>query len=185
MIEGVLTWVNSKDMHLEVAFDKAAVANDTLVVLSAIGFTQDIKAIRAGLNSQLTATIKLQRGERVVKTSCGKQGYATYSYLLGYDTRHAIYISRQSGLILNESDDALWYELCPPPSATRPSRYQTPLLRQWVPYLRQEMVELKLLNKCQCLECEVYQCIANTKDLDDIVSAGLKMGEIKIEEEAA
>ena len=100
-----------------------------------------------------------------------------------------IFVSRNPAFLLVASDEALWREL-------KSERFTTPLLREWMPHVRAELVRRHLLVECRTyphkpidggpgvvgvdlpLSC-VCLCAAS-KDIDTIVVEGLKAGAIEI-----
>ena len=104
-------------------------------------------------------------------------GYTVQAFRLGKDTVHAMFIAKSPGLLLNASEECLWQEL-------KHERFETPLLRSWVPYLRERLIQEGKLHNCKCIGCDVWGLSCRTKDLDTMVIDGIKTGAIKIEEAA-
>ncbi len=194
MIQGNLTWATDKDIHIVLQFDKIALdAGDRLMFLSAIGYPQNAKAFRAGLASRLKDPIVLKVPENTsgitiyggskhryaCACTCYIAGYHTEIWKLGRDMVHATFTAKRRGLLMNGSDEALWQEL-------KHERFETPLLRGWVPYIKQQLLASGgLLEPCWGIDCELWELICTTKDLDEIVVRGVTSGELKISQEAA
>jgi hypothetical protein len=185
-LEGLFEWYDSKSIHIQARFDKAALHDDRMVFISLVAASQDIKAIRAALAAGLASPMWLKNvtlskdGESKVPESVwpSTAGYRIDAHKLGLGSIHALFTCRQQGFLPNDSDDALWQEL-------KQERFTTPLLRGWLPYVRKEL-ELKcLLARCQTLDCTCCILSATSADLDSIVESGLKSGLIAIQEEAA
>lgn len=192
-LKGTLSWSNGDQMHITVAIDRLAVSNGKLAMLSCVGYVNEIKALRAGLATGCKAamtfrpgngssSLKCKRGEQncyVEQAYClGERKYNGESHRLGFNVLHAIFVARTPGLMLDATDLALWHQLKDP-------RYTTPVLRSWLPYIRQELVALDKLVHLDCLDCDCMSLTATTNDLDTIVQAGLKDGSITITEEEA
>jgi hypothetical protein len=174
-----------------VNFDRIALAGNVIAVLSCVGSTPQVKALRACFGASLKGSIELfgRGGESGVNLSLGDDkvwetnaygfagGYTVQAFRLGKDWAHALFIAKHQGLLLNASEECLWQDL-------KHERFETPLLRSWVPYLRERLIEEKKLHPCKCVGCDVWGLSARTKDLDEMVVDGIKMGAIKIEEAA-
>jgi hypothetical protein len=155
--------------------------------MSCVGYSQDIKAIRAALAAEVNRPMRI-RGIHLA----GPQGsiapgdvwclkgtkYTCEIHRLGLGSCHALFICRRKGFLLDGSDQALWNEL-------KDSRFTTPLLRGWLPYLKQELEARGLLQSCYVFDCDCKMLTTGTKDLDEIVEQGLQSGEISIREDAA
>jgi hypothetical protein len=150
------------------------------------------KAFRAALASQLKDPIALKmdgRGaflqvegkeqpERQPTANCHAGGYMINAVRLGRDMLHVTAVARSTGLIMNDTEEALWQELKEP-------RFETPLLRSWVPHIRKRLIAAEMLEPCYCHDCSLWTLACRTKDLDEIVVDGLRSGELKIQPEAA
>jgi hypothetical protein len=185
-LQGLFEWSDSKSIHIQARFDKAALHQERLVFISLVAFSQDVKAIRAALAAGLASPIWLKNvklskdGESKVPESVwpSPSGYRIDAHKLGLGSIHALFTCRQQGFLPNDSDDALWQEL-------NQERFTTPLLRGWLSYVRKELELKSLLARCHTLECTCCILSATSADLDSIVEAGLRNGLIAIQEEAA
>jgi hypothetical protein len=190
-IAGNLRWRDGNQIDITVAVDRLAIDNTRLAMLSCVGHAQDIKALRAALHGGTGAPMEFNdlKGYGLTLVQGSSQftprhvyaagtRYAAEAFRLAYGIHHAIFVSTAPGLMLEDGDEALWAELKHP-------RYTTPLLRAWLPYLRQELAQARLLRPLACLDCRCMGLTATTKDLDGIVEHGLKNGLIIIEEESA
>jgi hypothetical protein len=54
------------------------------------------------------------------------------------------------------------------------------MLRSWVPWLREQMVEDGNLQPLQCLQCEVASVNISHEELDDLVSVGIQNGYLRV-----
>jgi hypothetical protein len=118
------------------------------------------------------------------------QGYEIYRHPLGFGSRHYLFVSRNPSFLLVASDEALYREL-------KSERFTTPLIREWIPYIRKQLATKHMIDECRCYPWEpcpeeacpipgysaplssVYLC-ATTKNIDEIVVEGLKNGDIEI-----
>jgi hypothetical protein len=185
-LQGHFEWSDAKDINIQARFDKVALHDDKLVFMSLVAFSQDLKALRAGIASGLECPMRLKnvtltKGEEFVDPANvrpSQHGYRMDSHRLGFGSIHALLTCRQPGFLPNDSDDALWQEL-------KLERFNTPLLRGWLPYIRKELELNGLLSRCHTLECTCCMLTATSGDLDSIVESGIKNGSILIQEEAA
>jgi hypothetical protein len=189
-LEGQLVW-RTDEVYIDVNFDRIALAGNVIAVLSCVGSTPQVKALRACFGASLKNDIELfgRGGERGIHLSHGADkvwecnawgfsgGYTVQAFRLGKDTVHALFLAKSPGLLLNSSEECLWKEL-------KHERFETPLLRSWVPYLREQLISHGKLHPCKCVGCDVWGLSCRTKDLDELVIDGIKMGAIKIEEPA-
>ena len=100
-------------------------------------------------------------------------GYTVYRHKLDYDQWHMLAVAKHKGLLPAVSDEALWQEL-------RSERYTTPLLRSWVPWLGEQMVEEGHLQPLQCFQCEASCVNIGHDELDDLVSVGIQNGYLSV-----
>jgi hypothetical protein len=179
-------WSDAKEIHIQARFDKVALHDNRLMFMSLVAFSQDLKALRAGLAAGLSSPMQLNNvtltkdGEELVPANIWpyQHGYRLDSHRLGFGSMHALLVCRQLGFLTNYSDEALWREL-------KQERFTTPLLRGWLPYLRKELELNNLLSRCYTLDCTCCVLTATSADLDAMVESGLKNGLISIQEEDA
>lgn len=93
-------------------------------------------------------------------------GYHVYRHRLGYNSWHFLCVARCAGLLPGLSEAALWRELSS-------DRYTTPVLRSWTPWLMEQLEQKELLKRLACFNCHAGILVADTNDLDQIVTAGL------------
>ena len=181
-LQGRLEWCDSKSIHIQARFDKVAVHQGRLMLISLVAYSQDVKAFRAGLAAGLNVPMRLRDvtltkdGETVAPDNVWSSGHGCRvdAHRLGFGVLHAIFTSRQPGFLLDDSDDALWLEL-------KQERFTTPLLRSWLPHVRKELEIKNLLQRCHTFDCHACVLTATSADLDSIVESGLKDGLITIE----
>jgi hypothetical protein len=105
-------------------------------------------------------------------------GYFCYMHKLDYGQAHALFVTKSPGFMKIVNEEALWQEL-------NNVRFTTPILRQWMPYIEQELRRMELLEEAHVFNCACGVLSAQTKHLDMIVSTGLKNGSITIPDERA
>jgi hypothetical protein len=181
-LQGRLEWSDSKSIHIQARFDKVAVQQNRLMLISLVAYSQDVKAIRAGLAAGLNVPMRLRditltKDEETIAPNDvwpSGHGYRVDAHRLGFGMLHAIFTTRQPGFLLDDGDDALWQEL-------KQERFTTPLLRSWLPHVRNEREIKDLLQRCHTFDCNACVLTAMSSDLDSIVESGLKDGLITIE----
>jgi hypothetical protein len=178
--------LNHEDFHITAKFDQLAIHNNYLVFISLVGYANDVKAMRAALASGIrhpmrVAGVELTRGhEKIVPGDIWARTGVKYSlaqHKLGYGTVHALFTIREKGVLLNDQDETLWAEL-------KHERFTTPLLRAWLPYLRQELAAAGKLKPMFTVGCNFHYLSADSKTLDEIVEWGLQNNQIQIQEES-
>jgi len=184
-LQGSFEWSDAESIHIQARFDKVALLESRLVFISLVAFSQDVKALRAAFAAGLESPIRLKDvtlskdGESTVPGAVWPSigGYRIDAHRLGFGSIHALFTCRQQGFLANDSDDALWQEL-------KQERFTTPLLRSWLPHIRNELETQNLLARCHTLDCTCCILTATSADLDSIVESGLKNGLISIKEES-
>jgi hypothetical protein len=180
-LQGHLEWSDSKSIHIQARFDKVAVHQNRLMLISLVAYSQDVKAIRAGLAAGLNVPMRLRDvtltkdDETIAPNDVwpSGHGYRVDAHRLGFGMLHAIFTTRQPGFLLDDGDDALWQEL-------KQERFTTPLLRSWLPHVRKELETRSLLQHCHTFDCHACVLTATSADLDSIVESGLQNGLITI-----
>jgi hypothetical protein len=172
-LQGNLVWTDDRSMNIEAGFDKVAVHDDKLMFISLVAFSQDFKAIRAALAAGLAFPTRLRNV--TLKTRDGSiepkdvwpsmSGYRIDSHRLGLGSIQAIFVCRQQGFLPSDSDDALWQEL-------KHENFSAPLLRGWMPYIRDELELNSLLSGCNTLDRRCSVLSAASDDLDPLIESG-------------
>jgi hypothetical protein len=174
-------------------YDRLAYGNRSQVlIIGLVDYGNKIRAIRALLNSsQGRVTIECSGG-RTCKPSevthypgprnpgrlvAGNEGYRLYVNKLEFGLVHALFVSKEEGFMPVMTPEALWEEL-------NDTRFTTPLIREWVPYLETKLRAKSLLEEAWCFRCNAGWLSATSAQLDQIVSEGLQTGEIAIPEPA-
>src|SRR5262249_20795597 len=118
-LRGQFEWFDAKSIHIQAKFDRVALHENRLVFISLVAFSQDVKAIRAGLAAGLNSPMRLKNvtlmrdEEALVPKDVwpSQHGYRIDSHRLGFGSIHGLFISRQQGFLPNDCDDTLWQEL--------------------------------------------------------------------------
>ena len=149
-----------------------------LLLLSATGPDTAAKAVRATLyQPDIQAEFILSGGgtEQMIKARSGFDGkpvtYGAAIAKLAPGVVHLVALARIPGLMPNMSDDHLWTELSGP-------RYTTPLLRSWIPWLKQAMTEGGGIVVGEGMASTVGILNTEPGDLDALVMRGVKEGHL-------
>ena len=149
-----------------------------LLLLSATGPDTAAKALRATLyQPDIQAEFVLHGDDDGEMTKArtefdGKPvSYGAAIAKLAPGVVHLVAVAKIPGLMPNISDDHLWTELSGP-------RYTTPLLRPWIPWLKQAMTEGGGIVVAEGLAATVGVLKAEPDDLDALVMQGVKEGHL-------
>jgi hypothetical protein len=82
-------------------------------------------------------------------------------------------ITRNPSFLKVNSPEYLWRELTS-------ERYTTPLLEEWLPYLRTTIRQCGYLEDAFCVGCDCGLLRVGNTELDSIVLGGLRKGAIEI-----
>ena len=158
--------------------DRIACHDGTLLACSIAGPTSPIKAMRAALCGEGAGRVWFTWEEpREHGYSGGRmlqrdEGYTLAVAKLGYSLWHMVAISRRPGFMPCIDEEALWQAVY--------STTTTPVLREWLPHLAQQLRDEGLLKDAVCYGCNSGLLLANSEDLDKLVSRGLEAGELTI-----
>jgi hypothetical protein len=172
-----------------VEYDRIAVsaAGNSLMFLSVLADSVRIKAMRSILNGGAKARVEASGG-MVIQPSrpnpwsyprhpgnmnLDNEGYNTYIHKMDYGLAHAMFVCRQPSFMLVYSDETLWGKL-------KETRYTTPIVKDWLPYIRDELTNDNLLVEAESYRCRCGVLNATTDDLDRIVTAGIRDGKLLI-----
>lgn len=157
----------------------------TLLTLSVVGADTAIKAVRAMLLAP-TLDVRIRylaypgdeksvsiQMPRTTARRCASWDSAVAR--LGRGAIHLVAHAKIEGLLPDVSDDSLWAELMS-------ERYSTPLLRRWLPWLREELKSSGLLREAEGHNQAAGVLSATTDDLDALVSDGIKCGALVLDE---
>jgi hypothetical protein len=157
-----------------------------LLTLSCVGSDTAIKAIRAMLlDPEIPVRLDFWDDDADRTTMLAKASenggrklckYATRVARLARGATHLVATAKMDGLLRELSDDALWL-------AFSGDDFDTPVLRGWVPWLRKKLEENDLLQSCDGYNQSVGVLLASSAQLDELVSRGVKTGNLKMEDE--
>jgi hypothetical protein len=166
----------TKDTQARIECDRLAYHEDgRIMVLSCYGPQQTLR----GLGAVLTCDVKMRLehydeddiSRTLTRDGCG---YRTYRHLLSQGLWQFLWVSKDPQLLVG-GKQALGLAL-------QGDAFTTPLLPEWVPYIQRELEEQGLLLGLSGDRggCGPAYLTADTKDLDAIVSEGIKTGALKI-----
>jgi hypothetical protein len=152
-----------------------------LLLLSASGPDTAAKSLRATLyEPEVRAEFSLQGSNvaaRMIKASLLFGGkpvtYGAAVSKLARGVIHLVAVAKIPGLMPNLSDDHLWAELSGP-------NYTTPLLRPWIPWLKQAMTKTGNIIVADGLAATVGVLKTDPADLDALVTRGVKQGHLRL-----
>ncbi len=167
-------------------FDRIAISGrGELLLVSFVAPTQTIKQIRAILHTGtrvniVAGSIKVKQPSSEPYTAHqpgnlhpSAAGYTTFIHKLDYGQAHALMITKAPGFMKVVTDETIWQELTDP-------RFTTPVLREWVPYISEEMHGRFILEEAHVFNCNCGIMSATTVELDEIVTDGLRSRSIHI-----
>ena len=108
----------------------------------------------------------------------GQGKYRTPMHRLGFNQVHCLAIAKDERLMPCVTEEALWQKL-------RSSRFTTPLLRSWMPWLMRQLVDDGHLVKLPAFNCRPGLLKLEDAGLDTLVSRGVGTGALKIGKESA
>lgn len=163
----------SEGFSAELAFDRIAVdrVSGDLLLLSFVAPGVSAKAVFANVCTDTSWCMRLE--ERIpwntgyhmaFRRSDG--GYVAHRHYLGYGTWHYVLVSKRKGFLPSLANESLWQEL-------QSDRYTTPLLRQWMPALRDDLLQREFLERSSCVGCECGILSLPPEQLDAVVQEGL------------
>jgi hypothetical protein len=174
--------------RFSVLIDRMAVDQHCIsYLLGCVAPAMNLKALRAAVNSGGDIPVSIELPDSTLRVEGagrnailrqahpeGEFGYATKAAHLGHGRHHALFLSRSPGFLPVGDPESLWREL----SSTR---YTTPILRNWVPTLSEQLKKEGLLEPLYVTEgLTCHRLLATTADLDRIVSESITLGRISI-----
>ena len=148
-----------------------------IMAVSCAGPGNTIQALAAGLQSRVKATFVVEGPDKDDHNDSFypdrfEGRYDCFKYRIRYNTWHLIAVAQRPGLIQAVSDEAIWQHLAS-------TRFTTPLLRSWVPWLVQRMKEETLLTDCEGFGCDSAVLSLDTDGLDSLVTEGVRGGHLR------
>ena len=184
-----------------VEYNAIAIHRSELMFVSAVGSSADFKVIQSVVNSKGSIpALWAASGLSVMRPSQFKDdtgyprgpgrmnvsplGYNVFKHRLGFGQEHRLFVTRTPGFMLVATEEAIWREL-------KSEQFETPLVREWLPYVAQQLRAKSFLVECKVhpyeeaddssspmLSCAVIN--ATTADVDAIVLEGLRNKSIAI-----
>jgi hypothetical protein len=146
-----------------------------ILLLSAAGPETSVKALAAVLRSEAKVRFYPELESpfyRYYGPVRHPAGYTVQRAKLDPNTWHVLCTAKVEGLLPVLSEEALWQEL-------RGERFTTPLLRSWVPWLLQRLLEQGGLVRLEQVGCEAGLLLAGTETVDELVSEGINQGHLR------
>jgi hypothetical protein len=183
---GGIEFTGKDHMVPSTPLDRLAISGrGELLLVSLVAPTQVVKQIRAILHGG--SRTKIIAGGIKVRQPSGQpyearppghlsasaDGYETHVHKLDYGQAHALMITKAPSFMKIVNDETIWQELTD-------TRFTTPVLRDWVPYIAKQMRSQDILEEAHCFNCNCGYMSATTTSLDAIVSEGLSRGDIYI-----
>lgn len=165
---------------VELLADAVATDGWFVMVLSAAGPQMAVNAAIAGLRNAGSMRYKpmlprlYNKGHiEAVGLGVREGGYEVFKSPIGYDLWHMVAVAKSRDLLLADTADALWQQLNGP-------RFTTPMLREWMPAIEPHLRERNNLHKLLSFGCDAAILNIPNDRLDEIVSAGIREGRMKI-----
>jgi hypothetical protein len=163
----------SKEFSQTIQFDRVALAPEdgTLQLLSFIGSASTVKAIFANLVQGEGVTLRFLVSQPLStghfwKLRRDDVGYAQHRTHLGYHLYHCVLVTKAKGFMPSLTDDALWAEV-------QRDRFATPVMRHWMPALRDDLIARGRLVRSACIDCDCGVLTCSSEEMDEAVKDGL------------
>lgn len=162
----------STSSRFKLRCDAIALHEKEILLLSVAGSETAVKSLTAGLRSsskdqkRIEYTVHLGNVHETLLSKC-PDGYRVYRTKLGYGIWHVLCLAQRDGFMPVVTDETLRRLLQSP-------RFTTPLLRQWVPWLGQEMRKKGAIVQLTQSGCDAGLMLADDDTLDDLVRQGLR-----------
>lgn len=158
--------------------DAVGLHETEILLLSVIGPETGVKALTAGLRSsgrdqkRLVYSVQVGGVNQSDLAKC-PEGYRIYRTKMNYGLWHVLCLAKREGFMPAVTDETIWQQL-------QSNRFTTPLLREWVPWLLQEMKKRKVIVELTQSGCDAGLMLADNETLDDMVSQGVKQKHLGI-----
>src|SRR5262249_7791816 len=104
------------------------------------------------------------------------EGYRCMFHKLEFGNVHLLAVAKIPSLLCPMTEDALWRML-----TTSPDRGRSPMLRHWMPWIYGQLENDYKLRKAYCYGCQVATMTADTSEVDEIISRGVRSGVLRME----
>lgn len=158
--------------------DAVGLHEKEILLLSVVGSETSVKALTAGLRSsnrdqkRLLYSVQLGNVNQADLSRC-PDGYRIYRTKIDYGLWHVLCLAKRDSFLPIITDETVWQRL-------QSSQFTTPLLREWVPWLRNEMKRRKVIVELTQHGCQAGLMLANDEALDALVSSGIKKKQLTI-----
>lgn len=98
--------------------------------------------------------------------------YSIMTHRLKFGLVHVVLMAKMDAMLIDGSDSELWSSLM--------KQYTTPMLRSWIPKLRNILSGLRLIQSARCRGCSVALLTGTQSEVDDAVSSAVRNGELVI-----
>jgi hypothetical protein len=188
---GELTFSHADNEVPDCECDRLVYSNSILYAASFVTTPTQMKAVRAILHAKGKKVYIRARGitcrypskvgtcddrgfDSPDMTACDK-GYSLWVERLDFGKVHCTVISKDQNLIMYVSPESVWARL------NDSEHFETPLLREWMPYVTGKLIAKTYLRECRCYRANAAILdIKKREHLDEIVTSGLKDGYISI-----
>jgi hypothetical protein len=181
--------LSTKDIDVPgIRYDRIAVDSANRVqLIGAVAEANKLRAMRALISMSKSGGLRIEGAKGRVKKASDNDyylrspgwmvpagtGYTTSMNKLEYGLLHVMFISKEPGFMLVADQESLWREL-------RDTRFTTPIMREWMPYVERKLREMHQLEELRCFRCNCALLKCQTKHLDMIVTKGIQDGEIAV-----
>jgi hypothetical protein len=158
--------------------DAIALQDKEILLLSVVGSETGVKALTAGLRSsskdqkRIDYSVHLGSVHETVLTKC-PDGYRVSRTKLDYGLWHILCLAKRDGFMPVVSDETIWQLL-------QGHRFTTPLMREWIPWLSRQMKKRGIIVQLTQSGCNAGLMLADNDILDELVSKGVRRGQLAI-----
>lgn len=165
-------------MHCNALAFNPSVSGYEIMVLSVASSSSTIKAVQAALHTRAKIVFypsDIQGMQSYWKLYRSSHEYRIYRHRMSYGMWHMLAVAKHDGLLTESSHESLW-------RALQRDSFTTPMLREWVPYVKEQLITRGLLMPLRMFNCNASILTANDEELDKIVSYGVRFDHLKLEE---
>ena len=164
--------------RFKVRCDAVGLHENEILLLSVVGSETSVKALTAGLRSSAKDQNRIDYSAHVGVVNASRltqcpDGYRIYRTKLDYGLWHVLCLAKREGFLPVLRDETVWRLL-------QTDQFTTPLLREWIPWLSEEMKKRGSLVELTQSGCQAGLLLADNDVLDALVSEGLQQGHLTI-----
>ncbi len=150
-----------------------------ILLLSVTGAETSVRALVAGLRSSGRDQKRIDYSAQVGNINCAAlaksaDGYRIVRTKFNYGLWHILCLAKRTGFMPVLTQEALWQHL-------QSSQFTTPLLREWTPWLYEQMKNRRIIVQLAQSGCQAGLLLAENDALDALVSEGLRQGHLTID----